>query len=372
MRSEVIGDFHEPYGATRGLLMRLILSRLAAMRKVAAKQRSMYTSRRRWHGGFRRTADFAFSAALPAPMLSQVAGRVLIIRESFAGMIQWHPLFAQLLRPLLEGYYEVETNMPVGDAPRAADIVLVRRTSAQPPPFVGLWKDLTTWNVLEYKGPTVSARLGDLDELIELGLGIHRRLNEQGAKRKEKPLGPADVSWWYLAENLGRRFLRDAPALLGPLETWGPGVWRCAVLQRWLYLISRTALPVGQDSLPLHLLAVGESERWDELRPVLEGLPILREQYSQWLASLNPDLIKELRSMAKKKDKGPHLHIDAFIEFVGAKHILEEVGLKRVIEEFGPDRVIEELGPNRVAEELKKLREKLTPEAKQILKDLSS
>jgi hypothetical protein len=32
--------------------------------------------------------------------------------------IQWHPLFAQLLRPLMEGYYDVEINMPVGDAPR--------------------------------------------------------------------------------------------------------------------------------------------------------------------------------------------------------------------------------------------------------------
>src|SRR3954467_6134164 len=69
-------------------------------------------------------------------------------------MIQWHPLFAQLLRPLLEGYYAVETNVPVGDVPRAPDIVLVRRPSGEPPPFKGLWKDLTPWNVFEYKGPT--------------------------------------------------------------------------------------------------------------------------------------------------------------------------------------------------------------------------
>ena len=91
---------------------------------------------------------------------------------------QWHPLFAELLRPLLQNYYEVQTNVPVGDAPRETDILLVRRTLDQPPPFHGLWRHLTTWNTLEFKGPTVSARLRDLSLLVELGLGIERRLNE--------------------------------------------------------------------------------------------------------------------------------------------------------------------------------------------------
>src|SRR5713101_5235202 len=94
-------------------------------------------------------------------------------------MKQWHPLFVQLLRPLMEGYYDVLTNVPVGDVPRAADIALLRRTSESLVPFRGLWMHLTTWNILEFKGPTVSARLRDLHLLVELGLGIHRRLNEE-------------------------------------------------------------------------------------------------------------------------------------------------------------------------------------------------
>ena len=88
--------------------------------------------------------------------------------------MQWHPIFAQLLRPLLHDYYEVQTDVPVGDAPREADIVLLRRTSKVPLPFHGLWQHLTTWNVLEFKGPTVDPRLRDLDLLVELGLGIDR------------------------------------------------------------------------------------------------------------------------------------------------------------------------------------------------------
>ena len=38
--------------------------------------------------------------------------------------MQWHPLFANMLRPVVRDYYDVETNLPVGDAPRSADIVL--------------------------------------------------------------------------------------------------------------------------------------------------------------------------------------------------------------------------------------------------------
>ncbi len=64
-------------------------------------------------------------------------------------MIQWHPIFAQLLRPAVEAYYEVETTFPVGDAPREADFVLLRRMTGPPPPFRGLWRNLTPWNVLE-------------------------------------------------------------------------------------------------------------------------------------------------------------------------------------------------------------------------------
>src|SRR5438874_11872705 len=100
-------------------------------------------------------------------------------------MRQWHPVFAQLLRPLVEDYYEVETTVPVGDAPREADFVLLRRTTPTPP-FRGLWRNLTTWNVLEFKGPTVSPRRGHIESLIELGLGIDRRLRTRRGAAAER------------------------------------------------------------------------------------------------------------------------------------------------------------------------------------------
>jgi hypothetical protein len=112
------------------------------------------------------------------------------------------PIFAQLLRPAVEAYYEVQTTVPVGDAPREADFVLLRRTAPSPPPFRGLWRHLTAWNVLEFKGPTVTPRRGDIDRLIELGLGIDRRLRRPGLHRTRRPVLREEVSFWYLANRL--------------------------------------------------------------------------------------------------------------------------------------------------------------------------
>jgi hypothetical protein len=88
-------------------------------------------------------------------------------------MTQWHPIFAQLLRPAVE---ELQTTVPVGDAPREADFVLLRRIASGATPFRGLWRHLTAWNIFEFKGPKLAPRRGDADLLVELGLGIDRRL----------------------------------------------------------------------------------------------------------------------------------------------------------------------------------------------------
>lgn len=58
--------------------------------------------------------------------------------------MQWHPVFVDLLRPLVEQHYEFRTGQTVGDMPRSADVVVLRRTSAGPLPYQGLWRWLTT------------------------------------------------------------------------------------------------------------------------------------------------------------------------------------------------------------------------------------
>jgi hypothetical protein len=265
---------------------------------------------------------------------------------------QWHPIFAQLLRPLVEAHYEVLTKVSVGDAPREADLVLLRRTSAGPPPFTGLWRWLAPWNVLEFKGPTVSARLADLDALVELGLGIHRRLNEDRAQQRQARVERPDVAFWYLANHLGRRFLRDARDLLGPLEALGAGVWRAPLLRRSLVLVSGRAVPVDRDSLPVHVLAVEPEEHKRELGRVLERNLDLWPAYGPWLASAFPALAKEITQMGRTKSKKFAFDFRPFIQEVGWKAIIEQTGLKSFVKEVGLKPLVKEVGVKPLVEEV--------------------
>ncbi len=267
-------------------------------------------------------------------------------------MRQWHPIFAQLLRPIVEAYYEVRTTVPVGDAPREADFVLLRRTRPGLPPFRGLWRHLTAWSILEFKGPSTSPRRGDVDLLVELGLGIDRRLHHKQVRKRQPRIEPGDVSFWYLANRLGRRFLRDAERKLGLLESLGPGLWRCRLLERLEFLVSGIDLPVEADSLPLHI--VGQEPLATErlvAQLVLEQTE-LQQHYSGWIATLHPTAWREVEAMARTGLKKLKLDVRPAIEYLGLGTVIEQVGIERVIEQVGIDRVLVLLGDREVVKRM--------------------
>jgi hypothetical protein len=259
-------------------------------------------------------------------------------------MKQWHPLFAKLLRPLVEDYYKVETNVPAGDMPRAADIVLLRRTAQGPLPFQGLWKSLTTWNVLEFKGRTASARVGDLALLVELGLGIDRRLTEERAKQKLAPQEPEAVSFWYIANHLGRRFLRDCQKLLGALESCGSGVWRCPVLRRMVFLVSSAELPIDKDSLLLHMLGKEPPETELAVARLVVEQPALWKLYGPLFPNLHPTTWAEVKTMAKDAGRDLTIDLEPLLEFVDPEQVIDLVGIDRVIEHFGKKKLLKKMG----------------------------
>jgi hypothetical protein len=277
---------------------------------------------------------------------------------------QRRPEFTKLLRPLVESHYQVETNMPVGDVPRQADFVLLRRTRAGQLPVAGLWRNLTPWNVLEFKGPTVSPRDEDLELLVELGLGIHRRLNEEQARQGLAVQGPEAVSLWFLANRLGRRLLRGWGRRLTGLEPHGPGVWHCRELGRSLFLVSGADLPVEEASLPLHLIARESGETEAEMARLVAGSRELFDRYGSWLASLQPAVYDEVMRMTRQT-KGPlRLDLTPIVRTMGMAWVVEQLGFKQVVEQFGWPRVFDELGG------VKQLWKQLTPEQRRELKSL--
>jgi hypothetical protein len=278
--------------------------------------------------------------------------------------MQWHPLFAKMLRPIVQEHFDVQTNLPVGDAPRSADIVLVRRTSDQSPPFRGLLQYLTTWNILEFKGRSVSARIRHLDLLVELGLGIDRRLNEERARHKQPLLDPAEVSFWYIVNHLGQRFLRQARQRFGNIEEASPGVWRCQLLLRPLFLIDGRAVPVERESVALHLAGEESPNIEEALARVIVEEPGYWELYGSLLGALHPNIYEEANHMATTKGKRGDLDLRPFIEKVGLQKYLAAVEVGELIDAFGPKKLARELGMKRYlaslnAEERRQLKELL-------------
>jgi hypothetical protein len=283
--------------------------------------------------------------------------------------IQWHPLFAELLRPLLRDYYEVQTNAPVGDLPREADILLLRRTSADSTPFRGLWRHLTTWNILEYKCPTVDARLRDLSLLVEVGLGIHRRLNTERRRQKQKTLNPDQTAFWYIARALGRRVLLSIRRGLGRLDEIEAGLWHGQLLEHSIFLVSSETFASEPDSVPLHLLIQRPSIQESELAHLIVEQPGFLDWYAPVFSTLHSEAWKEISEMATtKKRKGLEFDFSAIkddltpkslanlIENMGEKRILEMIGPKEVIKKMGMDWLLSNLSPA----ELKELKERLT------------
>jgi hypothetical protein len=263
---------------------------------------------------------------------------------------QWHPLFAELLRPLLQPHYEVRTDVPVGDLPREADIVLLRRIEGSPPPFHGLWRHLTPWNVLEFKGPTVRPRRDDLDSLVEVGLGIQRHLNEQRPRRSA--LAASKVSWWYLATRIGPRLRRAWEQQVGTLEPVSAGMWRCVVLGRLLFLVSGQDLPLEEESVPLHLLGRETPEAVQALAEFVVSRPGLWQRYGEWLVALHNSAFRRVASMVRTRKKPFEISISGLVDLLGVPELINRIGLKRMVEEAGLQRVINVVGLPRVINEV--------------------
>jgi hypothetical protein len=285
---------------------------------------------------------------------SQQAGRMDLGRE------QWHPLFAQLLRPIVQKYYEIEMNMPVGAIPRAADIVLLRRTTKERPPFQGLWRNLTTWNVVEFKGRSVSPRAGDIDLLVELGLGIDRRLNEKRAQEQLPSLAPDEVSFWYIANQLGRSFLDDCRDRLGALESWGNGVWRCPILRRMVFLVSSAELPIDSETILLHLLGDEPHETELALARFVIDKKELWETYLPWLPKLHPTAWAEVITMARSGlDDIMKIDLAPLLQFIDKKQVIDLVSLDEVIKRHGKKKLLKKIIADLTPDERRELKRRL-------------
>jgi hypothetical protein len=266
--------------------------------------------------------------------------------------IQWHPILARLLRVIVEEYYEIDTNVAVGDVPRAADLVLLRRKDVKRAPFRRLRGHLTKWNVLEYKSRQVSSRREDLPLLVELGMGIARRLNQQLVKDALRPVPASQVSFWYVAHRLGKTSLQAAERLLRDFQPLDQGIWQGEAVGHRMFLVSSVDLPVDAESAPLSMLSNLSREQERALAQVVWEDPKLRREYRSWLWAFHRLAYEELRRMSRAADKELIIDLRPLIEHVGVREAIEHIGLPVVIKEIGLRAVIDEVGLKSVVDEI--------------------
>jgi hypothetical protein len=266
--------------------------------------------------------------------------------------IQWHPLFTRLLRPQVERYYEIRTEVPVGDLPRRADLVLLRRVGAGPLPFQGLWRHLTPWNALDFKGRTEAARPAHLPLLVELGLGIARRLHEEGQAASTRRVAAEGISFWYLASRLGRRFVQAAA---GGLQDWGllsPGVWHGRVLGHPVFLVSTVELPVDDESLPLHVLADEPPAREREVGQFLTATQERLAAYGGVFSVFHQATWREVETMAQRRQRTLTIDISPLVETLGLREVIRQIGEENVIRQIGEENVIRQIGKEKVIRQI--------------------
>jgi hypothetical protein len=250
--------------------------------------------------------------------------------------MQWHPLFAHFLRPMLGAFYEVETERPVSDLPRRADVVVLRRTGGAPPPFTGLWSHLRPWNVLELKGPTDSPEEVDLELLMHVGTGITLAYNEERGKSRLEPMPSSQVALWYFALSLGPTFL-EALQKRAFLTYQGGGLWLGQTWGHPVLFVSYGDLPVEVDSIPLHLLRRPGDTPPPGLASLLVQQAALLPAYNSWIATAHNPLWKEMKQMASLIPP----------EWINWKEVFPTIDLKQLIQALNPQDVLDVWGPER-------------------------
>ncbi len=148
------------------------------------------------------------------------------------------------------------------------------------------------------------------------------------------------MSFWYLANHLGRRFLREAERLLGDLAPLGTGLWRSRVLGRLVFLISSIELPVEADSLPLHIVGPEPPATERAVAQLVATLPGLDQRYGGWMATLHPRAWEEIDAMVRRAGKTLTIDLRPAIEMLGLKRVIEQVGTKRVAEALDKQELV--------------------------------
>ncbi|MGL4552204.1 MAG: hypothetical protein ACRC33_13575 [Gemmataceae bacterium] len=273
------------------------------------------------------------------------------------------------MRLSLGDYYEVEPEVPTGELPRRADMVLIRRERADPP-FAGIWMHLAEWNLFEFKSPTDAPEEADLGLLMHVGTGVHYRYNEERKACGEGPIRPGQFALWYVVPSLGETFFGRAQQRAF-FRAEGGGLWRGKAWGHPVFLLNYGQADPGQlDALPLNILR-RDLGTPSAMRDLLASRLDLLRQFARLLVEFQPRLWEALKAMAQTKDIIDWVEVgrvttddidkfvanwptDKVVQAVGEGKMIQTIGEGKVIQTIGEDKVIQTIGEERLLQKLLK------------------
>ena len=187
--------------------------------------------------------------------------------------------------------------------------------------------------------------------LVELGLGVDRKLNEDRTRERLEPLAPVEVSFWYIVNHIGQRFLDEARTILGSLEEASPGVWRSQILSRPVFLIDSVGVTVDRESVAIHLVGEESPEIEQNLARVIVGETGYWERFAHFLGSCHPNIYEEVARMATSTNKSGDLDLRPFVDQLGLAQYLAPVRPGEVLKTMGVEQIMAEFS----AEDRKRL-----------------
>ena len=289
--------------------------------------------------------------------------------------IYWHPFLAQFLRQDYGDRLIIQEEVPLGEMPPRADLILIRRDPQVKLPFP--FSHLGETTLVEYKGP---GRRAGQEELVQLEIyGLLYQLRE---KRWDR----AKLTLWLLASGFQRTISRKRGAYLRQERKVGAGVRGGRMDEFPAFLLDLTELPIERATLPLVMVSKGRQER-EVVEYVIDHVAECAA-YLQPLLLLHAPMVKEVLTMRQMTPEEVGVDLKSIVSLFGEDRVIEALGgmenvfrlwserlrqrrirpeemgidLKSIVSLFGEDRVIEAIGPERVRELLEQMAQKETAE----------
>ncbi|HIE53359.1 MAG TPA: hypothetical protein EYP85_16525, partial [Armatimonadetes bacterium] len=251
---------------------------------------------------------------------------------------RWHPLLAQFLRQDYGDRLIIEEEVPLGEMPLRADLLLIRRDPQVQLPYPFNWLGVTT--LVEFKGPEEATAQEDLVKLEVYGLLYQLR---EGMRERK------DLTLWLVASQFTTDVSQSGGAQLCPLQEVGPGVTAGNLDGFPTCLVNLQRLPVTGEALPLLMVTKGARER-----EVMEFLLAHRGEYPAYLAHAllwHQQALEEVLRMKELTvdELGIEVDVGGVIRLLGRERVLRELARSPEVDVGG---VIRMLGEERVLQEL--------------------